>query len=165
MLSTLSTVFLIILLFVFQTTVLHAFTISGVRPDIILIFSVFVGIKLRETRGAAAGFTLGLVQDSLSSGLLGANAFSKGIVGFAFGLLKDKIIFENIFSQVIFVLIATVIDTVIVLLISSLTINENVTTIFNKLLLSSIYTTLAGPLFIYVFIFVSSKASVFAKKY
>lgn len=159
-------VFFIILLFVFQTTILHSFTIMGVRPDVILIFAFFAGGKLGEEKGAISGFTLGMIQDCLSSNLLGANAFSKGIIGFVFGYLRDKIVFENTFSQFIFIFFASLIDAAIILLISLLTIpdKEQAMIVLNNLLLSSVYTTLLGPFFILFFIFSKNKISSLLKK-
>ncbi len=159
-------IFFVILLFVFQTTILHSFTILGVRPDIVLILTFFISVNLGEDRGAILGFILGLIQDCLSSNLLGANAFSKGVVGFIFGYLRDKIVFENAFSQFTFVLLASLVDAAIISLILFLTIPDNtqVAILFNKLLLSSVYTTIVAPLFILMFVFFRDKVVVFLKK-
>ncbi|HJP19275.1 MAG TPA: rod shape-determining protein MreD [Nitrospinota bacterium] len=156
-------IFFIILLFVFQTTILHSFTILGVRPDIVLILTFFICVNLGEDRGAISGFGLGLIQDCLSSNLLGANAFSKGVVGFVFGYLRDKIFFENALSQFAFVLLASLIDAAIISLILFLTIPDKtqVTIVLNKLLLSSAYTTIVAPLFMLIF---KNKAVVSFKK-
>ncbi len=159
-------IFFITLLFVFQTTILHSFTILGVRPDIVLILTFFIGVNLGEDKGTTLGFALGLIQDCLSSTLLGANAFSKGVVGFIFGYLRDKIIFENTFSQFTFILLASLIDAAIVSLILFLTTPDKTqaTIVLKKLLLSSVYTSLVGPLFIFIFVFFRDKAVVFFKK-
>lgn len=159
-------IFFITLLFVFQTTVLHSFTILGVRPDIVLILTFFIGVNLGEDKGGTLGFALGLVQDCLSSTLLGANAFSKGVVGFVFGYLRDKIFFENAFSQFAFILLASLIDTAIISLILFLTISDKTQAaiVLKKLLLSSVYTALVGPLFILIFVFFRDKTVVFFKR-
>ena len=159
-------IFFITLLFVFQTTILHSFTILGVRPDTVLILSFFIGVKLGGDRGVTSAFTLGLIQDCLSSNFLGTNALSKGVVGFIFGNLRDKIIFNHYFSRVIFVLLAAFIDAAIILLISFLTISNKaqVAIMFGKLLLSSVYSALTGPLFIKIFAFFGHKASALLKK-
>lgn len=155
-------IFLVLFLFVFQSTLLHGFSVMYVRPDMILILASYMGVRLGEENGAITGFLLGLVQDSLSSALFGANAFSKGVIGFIFGNLRDKIVYDNIFSQFIFVFIATVIDGAIILLIFFMTKPENaqVDVLMNKLLLQSIYTTLIGPLFLQALIFFNKKNAV-----
>ncbi len=156
-------VFFIILLFVFQTTALHRVSFFGVRPDIILIFTIFLGFKLGEVKGAAVGFCLGFVQDCLSSSFLGPMAFSKGIIGFIFGSLRAKIFFENIIPQAICSLFGALIQTVIVLLIFLLTIFNKVQTeiVLNKLLIASVYTAITGPLFVHLFVFVTNKQSAY----
>lgn len=166
MLKISSNIFFIIIIFVFQTTVLYGFTVLDVRPDIILILAAFFGFCLGGDKGAIAGFILGLIQDCLSNSLLGANAFSKGVIGLIIGNLRDKIIFENIFSQIIFVLLAAFIDSAIILLISFLTNldKEALATILKKLLLASVYTSLVAPLFLQGFIFVSGKKTIALSK-
>lgn len=165
--NTLLHIFLIILLLVFQTTFLHSFTVLNVRPDTILIFAAFVGMKLGGENGALAGFVLGLAQDSLSSGLLGANALSKGIIGFIFGNLRDKIVFENTFSQVLFILFASFIDMAITLPILFLASSGKaaVVIILKKQILSCIFSALTGPLFIKIFIFAHKKLPSIFKKW
>lgn len=166
MLNALLNIFFITVIFVFQTTILYAFTILDVRPDIILILTAFIGFSLGRDKGAITGFILGLIQDCLSNSLLGTNAFSKGVIGFIFGHLRNKIIFKNIYSQVIFVLLASFIDLVIILLISFLTNldKEVLVTILKKLLLVSVYTSLVAPLLLQVFIFVSREKTVALSK-
>ena len=159
-------VFFISLLFLFQTTILHSFTMFGVRPDMVLILTFLIAVSLGGDKGATAGFALGLIQDCLSSSIFGINAFSKGVVGFIFGNLREKIFFDNFFSRLIFVVLAALIDAAIILPVSLLTITNKAeaSTILSKLLFSSVYTALAGPLFIQIFIFFSSKTSALLKK-
>lgn len=152
----------IIILLLFQTTILHEFTIYSVRPDCFLILTTLIGIKSGEVKGAAAGFGLGFLQDCLSSSFLGINAFSLGVIGFVFGNLRAKLFFENVFPQVVCTLSAALIKTVIVFFIFLLTtLNKaQAEIVLNKLLLSAVYSALAGPLFIYVFNFISNKMAL-----
>jgi rod shape-determining protein MreD len=154
--------FLIILLFVFQTTLLHCCTILGVRPDVILILATFIGVRLGKAKGATAGFFLGLIQDCLSGVFLGPNAFSKGVVGFIFGNLRAKILFENFFTQIFCNMAAALIDGAIILIIFSLTILNKalVDVILSNLFLTAIYTALASPLFSKIFGFISKKTAL-----
>jgi rod shape-determining protein MreD len=149
-------------LFVFQTTLLHCCTVLGVRPDVILILATFIGVRLGKTKGAIAGFFLGLIQDSLSGAFLGPNAFSKGVVGFIFGNLRTKILFENFFSQIFCNMAAALINGAIILIIFSLTILDKALVDINlkNLFLTAIYTALASPLFSQIFAFISKKAAL-----
>ncbi len=56
--------------------------ISGVRPDVLLVFLVFFGMKRERITGTAAGFAIGLIQDLFTAGFLGAFALAKTLVGF-----------------------------------------------------------------------------------
>ncbi len=111
-------IFFTILIFTIQTTVLRYISIAGVTPDIILIFTVYAGLRQGKEKGITTGFILGLIQDSLSAGIMGVNALSKGLLGFIVGDIREKIMSENTITQCFFIFIATIFDGLIVLLIS-----------------------------------------------
>lgn len=159
MLNVLLNIFFITIIFVFQNTIIYSFTILDVRPDIILILVAFIGFYLGEDKGAIMGFLLGFIQDCLSTGLLGANAFSKGVIGFIFGNLRGKIMFGNALSRVIFILSACFIDSLVILLISFLTgLNEEaMATILKKLLFAAVYTSLTAPFLLEIFLLINKK--------
>ena len=109
----------LLFLFAVQTTFLKALAIAGITPDLILILALYCGINLKENRGIGMGFTLGLIQDCLSGGLLGVNSFAKGLVGFIFSTLKDKIIVEGLIPISFFLVVASFFDGVIYYLVTS----------------------------------------------
>ena len=81
---------IVIFLFSAQTTWLELFSFGGVTPDLALVWVVYCGVRYSRTVGVGAGVFIGLVQDSLSGGLLGVNTLSKGLIGYFFSTLKDK---------------------------------------------------------------------------
>ena len=68
-----SQVLVAIFLFSAQTTWLELFSFWGVTPDLILVWVVYCGVRFSRAGGIGAGIALGLIQDSLSGGLLGVN--------------------------------------------------------------------------------------------
>ena len=66
-------------------------TIRGLRPDFVLIFVVYLSLRWGSLAGIIAGFSLGLVEDFLSVGLLmGLAPLTKSIAGFLVGRLQGR---------------------------------------------------------------------------
>lgn len=99
-----------VFLFSAQTTWLELFSFGGVTPDLILIWVVYCGVRYSRTSGLGAGITLGLVQDSLSGGLLGVNTLSKSLIVYFFSTLKDKFFVEGLIPIGIFLIFSSVFD-------------------------------------------------------
>lgn len=98
----------------FQTTITDYFSVwTGTRPDAILLATIFLGTYRGREAGLVGGFLLGLFQDVLTGGLLGANGLSKGLIGYATGGLRRNISNRNILFMGGLGLIASVFDLVL----------------------------------------------------
>ncbi len=73
-----------------QSNVVPAFSIGGVTPDVPLILTVFVALRRGPETGCLVGFAAGFLQDVAGGGLLGVQAFTKALAGFAMGLLVGR---------------------------------------------------------------------------
>jgi rod shape-determining protein MreD len=73
----------LVIAMVLQAAFLHRFEIAGIRPDLLVAFVVYLGWMRGPIAGTLGGFLVGLIQDLDAPGLLGLNALSKTIVGFA----------------------------------------------------------------------------------
>lgn len=74
-----------------QTSVAPALRIGGVAPDIPLILTVFLGLRRGPEVGCLLGFAVGLLQDVAAGSFVGAQALTKALVGFAAGLLGERL--------------------------------------------------------------------------
>jgi rod shape-determining protein MreD len=101
---------LLVFLFSAQTTWLELFSFGGITPDLVLIWVVYCGVRHFRTGGIGAGVVMGLVQDSLSGGLLGVNTLSKGLIGYFFSTLKDKFYVEGLIPIGIFLIFSSIFD-------------------------------------------------------
>ncbi len=96
---------------VFQTTLTEYFSVwMGVRPDAMLLATLYLGLHRGREPGLIGGFLFGLLQDALTGGLLGANALSKGLIGHATGNLRRNIVSRNALFQSGVGLFATLFD-------------------------------------------------------
>jgi len=84
--------------------------LSGLHPDLVLLFVLATGMRRGETAGALWGIGLGFVEDALSAGLPGANVLTKGLLGFAAGTLSEQLDCENPNTQAIVAALATLLQ-------------------------------------------------------
>ena len=101
---------IVLLAFVFQTTVFQAVSWITVYPDIILILAIYSGLVWGKPGGLQFGALIGFIQDLLLFGTMGINLLSKSLIGFATGMLRDKYIIDSALSRVIAVVLATIFD-------------------------------------------------------
>ena len=136
-----------IFLFSAQTTWLELFSFWGVTPDLILVWVVYCGVRFSRAGGIGAGIALGLIQDSLSGGLLGVNTLSKGLIAYFFSTLKDKFFVQGVIPIGIFLVCSTIFDGLVFYFSMATILKGEVASSFLYQLLPvySIYNALIGP--------------------
>jgi len=65
-----------------QSAVVPRLAIGGIKPDLFLVLLFGLGLSTGPELATAAGFLIGLYQDSLSGAPLGLNAFTLSLIGF-----------------------------------------------------------------------------------
>jgi rod shape-determining protein MreD len=65
-----------------QSAVVPRLAIGGVQPDLFLVLIFGLSLSAGAELATAAGFLIGLYQDSLSGAPLGLNAFTLSLIGF-----------------------------------------------------------------------------------
>lgn len=90
-----------------QTTLASLMFRGGTAIDLVLIAVVFVAIKSGPVTGLLAGTVAGLIQDALSSGILGIGGLAKTIVGFLSGVLGTQFIVTAPLPRFLLLLLAT----------------------------------------------------------
>jgi len=75
-----------------QTT-LARFVVGGTTAiDLVLVAVVYIALTSGPVSGMLAGSVAGLIQDQLSTGVLGIGGLAKSIVGFAAGAIGQQFI-------------------------------------------------------------------------
>ncbi len=77
---TYATIFLIA--YLIDANFIGLISIRGIRPDIILVFLIFVSLRETQISATLTGFVTGIVRDLLSFGLLGLSSLVNSIVCF-----------------------------------------------------------------------------------
>jgi rod shape-determining protein MreD len=86
-------VFIAIALALALQTTLARFLIGGsAAVDLVLVAVVYVALTTGPVTGMLAGSVAGLIQDSLSSGVVGIGGLAKSIVGFLAGAFGQQFI-------------------------------------------------------------------------
>ena len=98
----------IVLSIALQTTLAqYIFRGSSTAIDLVLIVVVYIAIKSGPVTGLLAGTVAGLIQDALSSGILGIGGLAKTIVGFLSGLLGTQFIVTAPLPRFLLLVVAT----------------------------------------------------------
>ena len=90
-----------------QTTLSSQGFANGTSIDLVLIVVVYVAIKTGPSAGVLAGTVAGLIQDSLTSGILGIGGLAKTLVGFLCGVLGSQFIVTAPLPRFLLLLMAT----------------------------------------------------------
>jgi rod shape-determining protein MreD len=90
-----------------QTTLAGYVFRGGAAIDLVLLVVVYVAIKSGPVTGTLAGTVAGLIQDALSSGILGIGGLAKTVVGFLSGVLGTQFIMTAPLPRFVLLLVAT----------------------------------------------------------
>lgn len=90
-----------------QTT-LARFVVGGTTAiDLVLVAVVYIALTSGPVSGMLAGSVAGLIQDQLSTGVLGIGGLAKSIVGFAVGAIGQQFIVTTSLPRLVTFLGAT----------------------------------------------------------
>jgi rod shape-determining protein MreD len=146
-------ILIIIILFSIQTTWLVMFSIGGVIPDLVLIWVVYCGVYCSRTMGIGSGIVMGILQDSLSGGLLGLNTLSKSLIGFFFAALKGKFFVEGVVPVAFFLVVSSLFDGLVFYFSMNTVLKGEVASsfLYQSLPAYSIYNGLVGSMLFLLF--------------
>ena len=74
-----------------QSSVVPSWSVGGITPDLPLILTALIALRRGPEAGCLVGFAAGLLQDATGGGLLGVQALSRALAGFAMGLLPGRL--------------------------------------------------------------------------
>lgn len=117
-------------LVVAQTVVFPAGLLRGAVPDLALIMLCLSANSYGTLHGQVSGFTSGIVLDALSSAPLGFHALIRTILGFLYGLFRDKLFIDPILVPVIMITVGTVTSAVLAFMLSAIFAPEVIGAIF-----------------------------------
>ena len=91
-----STILLILICFVLQTTLLQHIKLASVAPNLLMIITVSIGYMRGRTEGLLVGFFCGLMFDMMYGSVIGLYAFIYMTVGFLTGYCQKIYFTDNV---------------------------------------------------------------------
>ncbi len=85
------------------------FNISGVMPNLFVIFVLFIGLFANKTMGAIYGMAVGLILDFAIGSKVGIYAVGLGLIGFLAGALDKNFSKDSRITIMVMVFVATVV--------------------------------------------------------
>jgi rod shape-determining protein MreD len=82
-----------------QTTLAKLLVGGTVAIDLVLVAVVSVALATGPVSGMLAGSVAGLIQDALSSGVLGIGGLAKSVIGFVTGAIGQQFILTSAFAR------------------------------------------------------------------
>ena len=98
---------------VLQTTLARFFVRTSVTLDFVLVVVVYVALTLGPSAGLLTGALAGLIQDALSTSLIGIGGLAKTLVGFLAGIVGTQFIVVHSLPRFVVFFAATVVHAVV----------------------------------------------------
>ena len=90
-----------------QTTLARFVVAGNAAIDLVLVAVVYVALTTGPVSGMLAGSVAGLIQDALSSGVLGIGGLAKSVVGFLAGTIGQQFIVTAALPRLVMFVAAT----------------------------------------------------------
>lgn len=105
----------IVLALALQTTIARFVVAGTVAVDLVLVVVVYVALSSGSVPGMITGTVAGLIQDSLSTGVIGIGGLAKTIVGFVTGIIGTQLNIAEPVARFVVFFAATVVHQAITL--------------------------------------------------
>ena len=80
-----------ILIYLLQINFFNWFTLAGVKPNLYVIFALFIGLYSGKKCGISLGIIFGLIIDILGNNVIGQSSIALGLIGFLGGYLDNEL--------------------------------------------------------------------------
>jgi len=107
-------ILLIVLALHLQTSWVHKIAISGIKPNLVLIVLVYIGISSGQITGTVFGFFSGFLVDIYAAPVsMGIHTLANAVVGFAVGYSRIGVVAEDLRVQVLTLFLASALHSLI----------------------------------------------------
>ena len=150
---------LLLSLVILQTTSLNRLSILGIKPYLLLILVIFIGLYKGPIPGAWYGLLAGILLDLFSPIPLGTNALSKTVLGFLAGVAAPLLYFEAPLTQGLLLFLGMLLEGMILfILLASFHLAPPLRySLLYIILPAALYTFLLTPFLFYAFKKVSNR--------
>ncbi len=140
---------------ILQTTLLSCSPIQRIRPDLLLIFTLYLAFLFPPITGGILAFLMGYLMDLFSGNTLGFYTVSRPLVFLAAQFFKERFYLEGFSFQSLFAFVFSLLEGILILILMNAVQPvpfRNLYPLFFRFLLpQSFLTGLATPLLFFVF--------------
>jgi rod shape-determining protein MreD len=140
---------------ILQTTLLSYSPIQRVRPDLLLIFTLYLAFLFPPISGGILAFLMGYLMDLFSGNTLGFYTVSRPLVFLAAQFFKERFYLEGFSFQSLFAFAFSLLEGILIFILMNavqpLPLGNLYPLFFRFLLPQSFLTGLATPLLFFVF--------------
>lgn len=127
----------LLIIYFLQSNLFNWFTISGIMPNLFIIFVLFVGLFTNRITGIIYGGVLGIILDLVIGIQVGVNAVAYGIIGFLSATFDKNFSKDSRATIMFMVLGTTIIFEIITYVLNNIILDRNLE-IFNFVKILSI---------------------------
>ena len=106
-----------ILFLIVQTTWLTFSPIRWIRPDIVLILTLYLGLSYPPISGGILAFFMGYLMDLFSGNVLGLYSLSRPLIFYIAQIFKGRFYLERFLSQFLFVFFSALVEGFLLLIL------------------------------------------------
>jgi len=137
-----------------QTTLLASLPIQRIRPDIILILTLYLGLFYSPISGGILALFMGFFMDLFSGNSFGLYTLSRPLIFYVAQFFKGRFYLENFSSQFLFVFIFGLVEGLVLLILLSVLnprpLGHLYPLFFTLLLPQSFFTGLIAPILFFL---------------
>lgn len=133
-----------IVIYFLQLNFFSWFTISGIMPNLFILFVLSIGLYAGIKMGTAFGIIFGFIIDILGNNVIGSGLISLGVIGFFGGYLEKNLSKDSKITVMIMVIVSTAVYEIFGYLYRGIILSANIEIwiFIKKLLIEIIYNTL-----------------------
>ncbi len=137
-----------------QTTLLTSLPIQRIRPDVVLILILYLGLFYTPISGGILAFFMGFLMDLFSGNGFGLYTLSRPSIFYVAQFFKGRFYLESLTSQFLFVFIFGLVEGLLILILLSILnpspIGNLYPLLFTFLLPQSFFTGLITPILFFL---------------
>src|SRR4030042_2129824 len=111
--------FLGVIFLTLQTTLLTSLSIQRIRPDLVLILILYLGLFYPPISGGILALFLGFLMDLFSGNSFGLYTLSRPLIFYVAQFFKERFYLEGSSSQFLFVFIFGLVEGLLILILLS----------------------------------------------
>ncbi len=144
-----------VLILILQTTWLSCSPVQRIRPDVLLIFTLYLAFLFPPVFGGIFAFLMGYLTDLFSGNTLGFYTVSRPLVFLAAQFFKERFYLEGFSFQSLFAFVFSLLEGILIFILMNavrpLSLRNLYPLFFTTLLPQSFFTGLVAPLLFFVF--------------